>query len=124
GGALGALLAWSGTRALVALQPVGLPRLGEIGVDPRVFAFSFATALATGLVFGLFPAWAAARPGGASIDGARGATAGRAQQRMRSAFVVVQLAVALVLLVGAGLLVRTFWNLRSVDPGFAPAQLL
>jgi putative ABC transport system permease protein len=124
GGALGALLAWLGTRALVAAQPDGLPRLGEIGVDPRVFAFTFATALLTGIVFGLFPAWTAARSGGAGDDAARGVSAGRAQQRLRSAFVVAQLAVALVLLVGAGLLVRTFWNLRSVDPGFRPAQLL
>ena len=124
GGALGALLAWFGTRALVALQPDGLPRLGEIGVDPRVFAFTLAVALLTGVVFGLYPAWAAARAGGAQPGASRGASAGRAQQKMRSAFVVAQLALALVLLVGAGLLVRTFWNLRGVDPGFQAAQLL
>ena len=123
GGALGALLAWVGTHALVALQPDGLPRLGEIGVDPRVFAFTLAVALLTGVVFGLYPAWAAARAG-ARVEGTRGATAGRAQQKMRSTFVVAQLALALVLLVGAGLLVRTFWNLRGVDPGFQAAQLL
>ena len=125
GGALGALIAWIGTRALVALRPDGLPRLDEIAADARVFAFTFLVAVLTGLVFGLFPAWAAARGGnGANLAGARGATAGRAQQGMRSAFVVMQLAVALVLLVGAGLLVRTFWNLRSVDPGFQPSRLL
>ncbi len=124
GGALGALLAWIGTRALVALQPDGLPRLGEIGVDPRVFAFTLAVALLTGVVFGLYPAWAAARAGGVQPGASRGASAGRAQQKMRSTFVVAQLALALVLLVGAGLLVRTFWNLRGVDPGFQAAQLL
>jgi len=123
GGAFGALLAWVGTRALVALQPDGLPRLGEIGVDPRVLAFTMAVALLTGVVFGLYPAWAAARAG-ARVEGTRGGTAGRASQRMRGAFVVAQLALALVLLVGAGLLVRTFWNLRDVDPGFQAAQLL
>ena len=124
GGALGALLAALGTRALVALQPDGLPRLGEIGVEPRVFTFAFALALLTGVVFGLFPAWSVAGAGSGPNDYSRRATAGRAQQRMRSTFVVVQLAIALVLLVGAGLLVRTLWNLRSVDPGFQPAQLL
>ena len=123
GGALGALFAWAGTQALVALRPDGLPRLGEIGVDPLVFAFTAAVALSTGVVFGLYPAWAAARAG-ARVEGTRGATSGRAQQGMRGAFVVAQLALALVLLVGAGLLVRTFWNLRSVDPGFQAAQLL
>ena len=123
GGALGALFAWVGTQALLALQPQGLPRLGEIGVEPRVFAFTFGVALLTGVVFGLFPAWIAARTG-ASVDAARGASAGRAQQGVRSAFVVAQLAIALILLVGAGLLVRTFWNLRSVDPGFQPEHVL
>jgi putative ABC transport system permease protein len=124
GGAIGALLAWVGTRTLVALQPDGLPRLGEIGVDPRVFAFTLAVALLTGVVFGLYPAWTAARAGGGQPGASRGASAGRAQQKMRSTFVVAQLALALVLLVGAGLLVRTFWKLRGVDPGFQVAQLL
>ena len=126
GGALGALVAWGGTRLLLALRPGSLPRLAEIGVDRPVLAFTLALALLTGLVFGLLPAWAATRGGRETAlrESARGATAGRAQQRLRSAFVVAQLALALVLLVGAGLLVRTFWNLREVDPGFVPDHLL
>ena len=123
GGALGAGLAWVATRTLVGLQPEGIPRISEIGVDPRVFVFTMAVALLTGVVFGLYPAWAAARAG-ARVEGTRGATTGRASQGMRGALVVAQLALAMVLLVGAGLLVRTFWNLRNVDPGFQATQLL
>ena len=126
GGAAGALIAWCGTRLLVALKPDKLPRLDEITVDSGVFAFTFGVALLTGLVFGLYPAWAAARTSQAAAmrQNSRGATAGRAQQRVRSTFVVAELAIALVLLVGAGLLVKTFWQLRNVEPGFNADRLL
>jgi putative ABC transport system permease protein len=126
GGALAVLLAIWGTGLLVALKPENLPRLQEIGIDMRVLGFTFAISLLTGVIFGLLPAWAASRNGvGEALkEGGRSATAGGARQRMRSVFVVAELAVALILLVGAGLLIKTFWVLRSVEPGFNPDHLL
>jgi putative ABC transport system permease protein len=126
GGAIAALLAIWATNLLIALQPENLPRLQEIGVDGRVLAFTFGVSLLTGIIFGLLPAWTASRSvvGEALKEGGRTATAGSARQRIRSTFVVVELAIALVLLIGAGLLIKTFWNLRSVEPGFNPDHLL
>jgi len=126
GGAVAVLLAIWGTSLLVSFKPENLPRLQEIGVDLRVLGFTFGLSLLTGIVFGLLPAWAAARGGVSESlkEGGRSATAGGARQRLRGAFVVVELAVALVLLVGAGLLIKTFWNLRSVEPGFAADHLV
>ncbi len=126
GGAIAVLLAIWATNLLVALQPENLPRLQEIGVDGRVLLFTFGVSLLTGIIFGLLPAWTASRSviGEALKEGGRSATAGGARQTMRSTFVVVELAIALVLLIGAGLLIKTFWNLRSVEPGFNPDHLL
>ncbi len=126
GGAIAVLLAIWGTNLLVALQPEDLPRLQEVGVDGRVLAFTFVVSLLTGIIFGLVPAWTASRSGvnEGLKEGGRSATAGGPRQRLRSTFVVVELAVALVLLIGAGLLIKTFWNLRSVEPGFNPDHLL
>jgi putative ABC transport system permease protein len=119
------LAIWA-TSLLVSLQPENLPRVQEIGVDARVLAFTFGVSLLTGIVFGLLPAWSSSRSvvGEALKEGGRSATAGGARQRLRSTFVVVELAIALVLLVGAGLLIKTFWILRSVEPGFNPDHLL
>ena len=126
GGAVGVFLSIWATSLLVSLKPENLPRLQEIGVDLRVLGFTFAISVLTGIVFGLLPAWTAARGtvSEALKQNGRSATAGGARQRLRSAFVVVELAVALVLLVGAGLLIKTFWNLRSVEPGFSTDRLL
>jgi putative ABC transport system permease protein len=126
GGAIGVLFAWWGTNLLVALKPENLPRLDEIGVDLRVFGFTLGVSLLTGVAFGLLPAWSASRPAVNTglKEGGRSASSSRAQQRLRNAFVVGELAVALVLLVGAGLLVKTFWKLRNVEPGFNPTHLL
>ena len=126
GGAVAVGLAIWGTRLLLAFKPENLPRLSEIGVDGRVLGFTLGVSVLTGLIFGLVPAWAASRGGvGEALkDGGRGSTAGSARQRLRSTFVVVELAVALVLLVGAGLLIKTFWKLRSVEPGFNPDHLI
>jgi predicted permease len=126
GGAVAVLLAIWGTNLLVAMQPENLPRLQEIGVDGRVLGFTFGISLLTGIIFGLLPAWTASRSsaGEALKEGGRSATAGSARQRLRSMFVVAELAVALVLLIGAGLLIKTFWNLRSVEPGFNSDHLL
>jgi len=126
GGAVALLIAWWGTSLLIALKPENLPRLQEINVDPRVFAFTVGVSILTGLIFGLLPAWTASRPAVSNSlkEGGRGATSGRGQRALRSALVAGELAVALVLLVGAGLLVKTFWKLRNVEPGFNPDHLL
>jgi len=125
GGAAGIVLAVWATNLLVALKPENLPRVQEINVDGRVLAFTFGVSLLTGIIFGLLPAWAGAR----NLDGEGLKESGRnaassGGQRLRSAFVVAELAIALILLVGAGLLVKTFWNLRSVQPGFDPNHLI
>jgi len=126
GGALGVFIALWSTNLLIALKPENLPRLQEINVDLRVFGFTFGVSVLTGLIFGLLPALTASRSAtGESLkEGGRTATTGRAQQRVRGAFVAAELAVALVLLIGAGLLVKTFWKLRNVEPGFSPDHLL
>jgi putative ABC transport system permease protein len=126
GGATAIVLAFWGTKLLVSFKPENLPRLTEIGVDGRVLAFTLGISVLTGLIFGLVPAWAASRGrvGDALREGGRSATAGSARQRLRSAFVVAELAVALMLLVAAGLLIKTFWKLRSVEPGFNPDHLV
>ena len=126
GGAVAVVLAFWATSLLVSFKPENLPRVAEIGVDGRVLGFTLGISVLTGLIFGLVPAWTASRGhvGDALKESGRSSTAGSARQRLRSAFVVVELAVALVLLVGAGLLVKTFWNLRSVEPGFNPENLV
>ena len=95
------MLAIWGTNLLVWLKPENLPRLQEIGVDLRVLGFTFGISLLTGVVFGLLPAWTASRGGVSEAlkEGGRSATAGGARQRLRSVFVVAELAVALILLV-------------------------
>jgi putative ABC transport system permease protein len=126
GGALGLLVASWGVDLLKSGAPAGLPRLDEVGVDGGVLAFTAATALLTALVFGGAPALQASRVQLAETmrEGSRGAGRGGAQQRLRSGLVVAQIALALVLMVGAGLLLRSFSRLRDVGPGFDPAQLL
>lgn len=120
GGLLGLGLAWVGVRGLVAFAPEGVPRLEEIGIDGSVLAFTVALSLVSGLLFGLFPIFAYARRdlSGTLKEGGRATTAGRERHRARSALVVVQVALALVLLVGSGLMARSFLALRDVDPGF------
>ncbi|MFL5578190.1 MAG: ABC transporter permease [Gemmatimonadaceae bacterium] len=126
GGAVGLLLAVWGVSALRAASPAGLlPRLGEVRIDPSVIAFALVLAVATGFLFGLAPALRLA--GGALHDalkeGSRGASGG-AVTRFRNALVLGEVAVAVVLLVGAGLLIRSFERLNRVDPGFQPANVL
>jgi putative ABC transport system permease protein len=126
GGGIAVLLAIWATNLLVALRPENLPRLQEINLDGRVLLFTFGVSLLTGIVFGLLPAWTASRTAmnDALKESSRSTTAGGFRQRLRSSFVVAELAIALVLLAGAGLLIKTFWNLRSVEPGFNPDHLL
>jgi len=121
GGLAGIVLAWIGTRALVAAAPPSIPRLGEIGINGNVLLFTTAVSVVAGLLFGFLPALRAgsARVLAALRDGGRGSTIGRERHRARGVLVVGQVALALVLLVGSGLMVRSFQQLRSVDPGFS-----
>ena len=120
GGLLGLLLAVWGIEALVGLEPQGIPRLGDVGVDPVVIGFTMALALVTGLLFGVFPALQSTRSGLASAlkEGGRGALSARSGSRMRTTLVITEVALAVTLLAGAGLLIRSFSRLAAVDPGF------
>jgi predicted permease len=124
GGALGLLLAGYGTDAVVAVVPGGLPRMEQITVDGWVLAFTLAVSLFTGVVFGLAPALQVSHiePHTTLKEGGRGSTAGH--QRLRAVLVVSEIAASLVLLVGAGLMLKTMWRLTRVDPGFDPRNLL
>jgi putative ABC transport system permease protein len=126
GGTLGLALAYACLRMLVAKGPETLPRLGEIGIDPLVLGFSLVVSLLTGLMFGLIPAVKYAGPHVAAAlrGGGRTMSQGRERHRARNTLVVVQVGLALVLLVGSGLMIRTFQALRSVQPGFtSPEQV-
>jgi putative ABC transport system permease protein len=120
GGALGLGLAYGALRILIAKGPQTLPRLNEIGIDPVVLGFALIVSLLAGLLFGLIPVLKYAAPQVAtSLRGVgRGFSYGREHHRARNTLVVGQVALALLLLVGAGLMIRTFQALRSVDPGF------
>ena len=126
GGALGLGLALVGVDALLALLPSAMPRAAEIGLNGDVLLFTLAAAGVVGLVFGAFPMVGRAVPElSAALKGnARMITAGRAQGRLRQVLVSGQVALALVLLIGAGLMVRTFQAARSVDLGFSPDHVL
>jgi putative ABC transport system permease protein len=125
GGLLGVGLAWLGLRTLVAIAPPELPRLADITLDLRVIGFTFAIALLTGLVFGLVPALQISRTGLSQTlkEGGRSASSGVGRV-VRRTLVVVQVALALVLLTGAGLMVQSFLRLQRVDIGFDPARVL
>jgi putative ABC transport system permease protein len=126
GGGLGLLLAVWGVDLLAALRPENLPRVEEIGLDLRVLTFTGLLSLAAGIVFGLAPALHASRPdlNESLKEGGRASSAGPGHSRLRGLLVVSQIALALVLLVGAGLMIRSFWLLQRVDPGFRPEGLL
>jgi predicted permease len=126
GGAAGLILAEWGTQVLLALRPENLARLSGIHVDARVLLFVLAVSLLTGIVFGLAPAWIAA---GADVAEAlkvsgRSVTSNTTGHRIRKILVIAELALALVLLVGAGLLIKGFSRLRSMNPGFNSANVM
>jgi len=120
GGAAGVLLAYLGTRALVAAAPASIPRLDEIGIRGSVLLYTGGISIAAGLLFGVLPALRSGsdKMMGAIRDGGRSTTIGGDRHRARSVLVVSQVALALVLLIGSGLMVRSFRELSSVDPGF------
>ena len=126
GGAAGLLLAGAVLKLLAHTPPSGVPRLAQASIDLRVFAFAFGISIVTGLVFGIFPALSES---GLNLnttlkEGGRGGTAGLSGRRMRNALVVSEIASAVIVLIGAGLLVRSFVRLRSVDPGFRAEGVL
>jgi putative ABC transport system permease protein len=127
GGAVGLALAEGGIQLLVALGPRDLPNLDQIGIDPVVLAFTLGVSLLAGLLFGLIPVFRFARPrlAAALKEGGRGSSDGRERHRTRSALVVAEVGLAVVLLVGSGLMIRSFQAMRQVQPGFTrPEEVL
>ncbi len=126
GGLLGVLLAWQGTHALVALFGDRVPRANEIGMDSAVLGFSFALSVGCGLLFGLLPALHSSRTDLRSSlsEGGRGQAGDRRGRLTRRVLVFAEVALAIVLLVGAGLLVRSLRELQRVEPGFASTGIL
>lgn len=126
GGVLGLGLAHEGLHVLVAIGPANLPRLSEISIDPRTLGFTLVLSVLSGLLFGLIPALKYAGPRIAVILRSAGRTSSvsRERHRARNSLVVVQVALALVLMVSAGLMIRTFQALRTVEPGFTHAEHL
>ena len=120
GGAAGVFVAETGMAALLSLAPDTLPRAAEISLDRTALAFAFGVSLLTGIGFGLVPAFQASRIDLNEVlkDSGRGLSAGGRRQRLRSALVVVEVAIALILLVGSGLLIHSFARLQKVNPGF------
>jgi putative ABC transport system permease protein len=125
GGALGVLLAAWGVDLLLKVMPREVPRLDQVGVDARVLLFTLALSAFTSLVFGLVPALQASRADLRETlrEAGRTAGAGPHRERLRRMLVVAQVASAVVLVVGAALLVKSFWRLRQVDPGFNPERV-
>jgi putative ABC transport system permease protein len=126
GGALGLFLAWLSVRVLVAVNPGNVPRIAELSIDGRVIVFTMIVSLGTGIVFGLVPALQLSRD---SLhvtlkEGGRSGTADKKGQLIRRLLVIGELALALTLLIGGGLLIKSFVRLAGVDPGFNPHNLL
>jgi predicted permease len=123
-GGIGLLLAAWGTHAALKLVPMALPRINEIGLDFRVLAFTMGISLLSGTLFGLVPAWKTSQvdPQTALKEGGRGVSG--THSRAQNVFVVAEMAVALVLLIGAGLMVRSLSQLAKVDPGFDPRNVV
>ncbi len=130
GGAAGLGVAWTSLRVMRVINPGNIPRLDEIQINPGVLAFTFGVSLATGILFGLAPVWRAVRVDlnttlksgnrGGQVEGGIRVT----RHRLRGLLVVSELALSLMLLIGAGLLLRSFVRLQSVPPGFSPDHLI
>lgn len=126
GGVVGLMIAFWGLAAITKLLPADFPRLNEIHIDLRVLGFTFAASILTGILFGLVPALQVSRSDvqEAMRETGRGASGSRRQSRFRQALIVVEVALSVVLLAGAGLLFRSFLRLQSVDTGFVSQQVL
>ena len=127
GGGLGLALAYGGIQLLVALNPARLPRLENITIDPIVLAFTVGLSVISGVLFGLLPIVKYANPhlGNALKEGGRGSSDGRERHRARNTLVVAQVALAMVLLIASGLMIRTFAAMRDISPGFTnPDEVL
>jgi putative ABC transport system permease protein len=126
GGAVGLLLGIWGTELLVKAAPLTIPRAGEIGLDNQVLGFTLGLSLITGIIFGVVPAWQSSRIdlNESLKDSSKGAGAGTHHQRTRNILVVAEIALALVLLVCAGLLLQSFRRLQNIDPGFDAHNVL
>jgi putative ABC transport system permease protein len=126
GGALGLAIAWGSVRLLIAFNPGNIPRLDELGLDASVVIFTALVSIITGVAFGLFPALRATRSNlhESLKEGGRAGSADRVGAFVRRSLVVAEVALALTLLVGGGLLLRSFSRLSSVDPGFDSRNLL
>jgi predicted permease len=126
GGGLGAVLAESGVKALVSLLPAGFPRTHDIRVNALVFVFTFLVSIVTGILFGLAPALQASRtdPKRGLYEGGRTSTGSARQRRLRNALVVSEVGLACVLLIGAGLMLRSFLNQLNLNPGFRKDRVL
>ncbi len=126
GGSAGLLIAWWGISAIPAINPSSLPRVESIGLDPAVLAATFALSLITGVTFGLAPAWQMARPAlQADLkESGRGVTATRRGRSFRSALIGGEVALAVVLVIGAGLLVQSYLRLAELSPGFKADNVL
>jgi predicted permease len=120
GGAIGLLIAWQGTRIALKVLPEALPRAENVGLDVRVLLFTLGVSIIAGIFFGLAPALKTIRPNVQETLKESGRGASGAKHRAQSVFVAVEMALALVLLVGAGLMVRSLFDLWHVDPGFNP----
>lgn len=124
GGAAGLVLAAVGVRLLMALKPSGLPRIADTSIDTRVLGFTFAVSLLTGIVFGMVPAFNAALVGTRLKENSRTTAGGGSGFRIRKILVIAEFALALVLLIGAGLMIRSFTLMHRVDPGFRADSVL
>jgi putative ABC transport system permease protein len=126
GGFAGLLIAFWGSDMLVALQPEGIPRLNEVAIDRYVVIFTMGISLLTGLFFGAIPALQMTRGSLATSlkEGGRGNMAAAGSARLRGTLVVAEMALAVMLLAGAGLLIKSFGRLQAVDPGFRPEETL
>lgn len=125
-GLVGLAVAYAGLKALIALAPDNIPRLDTLAIDPQVLGFTMLISVLTSLLFGLAPAWQATKTGFNDTlkESSRGATGGVRSQRTRQVLVVAEVALSLVLLTGAGLMLKSFSRLLDVDPGFNPDNVL
>src|SRR5215212_6527695 len=126
GTVIGLVVATLGTKALLQFVPAGIPRLAQVSLDWRVLGFTMLISLGTCLIFGLAPAWQASKPDlhNALEQSGRTSGPGASRLRFRQALVVFQVSIAVMLVIGAGLLIKSFWRLEQVDPGFQAEGVL